>query len=289
MNLPLLEGVPMDRFSFFRAMLFAIIASSLFSTTVFASSATLQNAGFETYIAASDSFAFWKSDKDATGGTLFDISQETIAPGTETGSLKMAIMAGADTLTECRISSSISGLMEKKIVTITAKVKYENMPTYWNAMFNLQQATLTQGTWVWTDRKWLSMWGNNPGNSDWTPISMTDTTADSANVFNLIISLSKSGTLWVDDIAVTYTDIAPVTQKAIAPARQGAILNNRISFPRAISYSLEACGVNGKMILKTSGVSNLVNLDRLGLASGSYLVKVKTREKTYAGRVVVGR
>jgi hypothetical protein len=33
----------------------------------------------------------------------------------------------------------------------------------------------------------------------------------------------------------------------------------------------------------------VVNLDRLGLASGSYLVKAKTKEKIYTGRVVVGR
>jgi hypothetical protein len=267
----------------------AAISAFIFSNS-YATSATIQNGGFETYIAESDSFAFWKSDKDATGGTLFDISQETTAPGTGTGSLKMSIAEGADTATECRISGSVTNLPEKKIVTVTAKVKYENMPAYWNAMFNLQQATLLQEPpWTWTDRKWLSMWGNNPGNSGWTPISMSDTTADSANVFNLIISLSNAGTLWVDDIAITYTDIAPVTQKAVTPARQGAVLNNRISFPRAMPYSLEACGVNGKMILKTSGIANAVNLDRLGLSSGAYLVKAKTKEKIYSGRVVVGR
>jgi hypothetical protein len=32
-----------------------------------------------------------------------------------------------------------------------------------------------------------------------------------------------------------------------------------------------------------------VNLDRLGLSSGAYLVKAKTKEKIYSGRVVVGR
>jgi hypothetical protein len=279
----------MDRISFFRAMLFALIASCLFSTAVFATSATLQNAGFETYIAASDSFPFWKADRDSTGGTRFDISQETTAPGTGTGSLKMEIKAGADTATQCRISGSIANLPMRKIVTVTAKVKYENMPTYWNGMFNLQQATLTQGTWVWTDRKWLSMWGNNPGNSDWTSISMNDTTADSANVFNLIISLAKSGTLWVDDIAITYSDLAPVTQKAVQPARQGFILNNRISFPRAMPYALEAYGVNGKLILKTSGIANMVNINQLGLSSGAYLIKANTNEKTYTSRVVLER
>jgi hypothetical protein len=268
----------------------AAIAAFVFSNS-YATSATIQNGDFETYIVESDSFAFWKSDKDATGGTLFDISQETTAPASGTGALKMEIMAGTDPSTECRISTEIKNLPALKLFTVTAKVKYSDMPAYWNSMFSLQQATLLQEPpWTWTDRKWLSMWGNDSGSvADWVPISMTDTTADSANVFSLIISLSKSGTLWVDDIAITYTDIAPVTQKAVTPARQGAILNNRISFPRAMPYSLEACGVNGKMILKTSGVANAVNLDRLGLVSGAYLVKAKTSERTYNGRVVVGR
>jgi hypothetical protein len=202
----------------------------------------------------------------------------------------MSIAAGADDSTECRISGSISNLPVKKIVTVTAKVKYENMPTYWNAMFNMQQATLKAPDWKWVDRKWSSMWGNNnPGASEWSTISMRDTTTDSANVFNLIISLAKSGTLWVDDIAVTYSDLAPVTQKAATHVHQGAVLNNRISFPREMPYSLEACGVNGKMILKTSGVASAVNMDRLGLVGGAYLVKAKTSEKTYTGRVVVSK
>lgn len=221
---------------------------------------------------------------------MFDISQETTAPASGTGSLKMEIKAGADTSTECRISGSVSNLPVKKIFTVTAKVKYENMPAYWNAMFHMQQATCKAPDWNWIDRKWLSIWGNNPGSvTDWTEISMSDTSADSANVFNLIISLANSGTIWIDDIAITYTDLAPVTQKNATPARQGSILNNRISFSNEMPYTLEAYGVNGKVILKTAGIANAVNLDKLGLSSGAYLIKAKTKDKVYSGRVVLER
>lgn len=282
----------MDRISFFRAMLFAIIASSLFSNAVFASNATLQNASFNTFIAASDSFPSWSFKKDSTGGTRYTITQETTGAYSAPGCLKMTITAGADTGASCVISGSITGLPAKKLVTLTAMVKYTDLPDYSSAMISLQQATLLMHEpWTWTDRKWTTLWTNNPtGTIDWTSITKSDTTADSANVFNVIIYLHGVGsTLWVDDVAVTYSDLAPVTQKAVTPARQGSILNNRISFPRAMAYSLEAYGVNGKMILKTSGVANKVNIDQLGLSSGAYLVKAKTKEKIYSGRVVVER
>ena len=263
--------------------------SALVLSNSYGTSATIQNAGFETYIAASDSFAFWKTDKDATG-TKFKISQETTSPASGTGALKMEIMAGADTSTECRATAEIKNLPAKKLFTVTAKVKYSNMPIYWNGMFHLQQATMNPPDYKWIDRKWLSFWGNDPGTvADWASISKTDTTADSANIFNLIISLHGSGTLWVDDIAITYTDIAPVTQKAVTPARQGSILKNRISFPHEMPYTLEAYQVNGKLIQKTAGIANAVNCENLGLSSGAYLIKAKTKEKIYSGRVVLER
>ncbi|MBN2038128.1 MAG: hypothetical protein JW768_15410 [Chitinispirillaceae bacterium] len=269
---------------------FSLAVVCLVAGSGFCQTATLQNAGFDTYIAASDSFAFWKADKDTSGNNVFDISQETTAPFTAPGALKMAITPGADTITECRISGSITNLPANKIVTITAMVKYENMPTYWNAMFHLQQATCQAPDWNWIDRKWGSIWGNNPGDAaDWTSVTMSDTTYDSANVFNLIISLAKSGTIWVDDIAVTYTDIVPVTHKAGHTARQGSIMNNRIIFASAMPYSLEACGINGRVVAKRSGIAPQLDLTRLGLQSGAYLVRVKAGEKSLTGRVMIGQ
>jgi hypothetical protein len=168
-------------------------------------------------------------------------------------------------------------------------VKYTNMPTYWNGLFNFQQATLSPVTYAWKDRKWTSGWGNGLGTSDWVPASMTDTTADSANVFNFIISLSKAGTLWVDDITVTYTDNAPVLSRAAIQNRQSSFRNNRVSFSRPMPYSLKVCGVNGKVLLQKSGTSALVDVNRIGLTSGAYLVSVKTAERTFSGRVMLGR
>jgi hypothetical protein len=254
----------------------------------FGQTATLQNSGFDAYIAATDSFAFWKADKDTSGNNIFTISQETENPYTAPGALKMAITPGADTLTECRISGSITDLPANKIVTVTAMVKHENMPTYWNAMFHLQQATCQAPDWNWIDRKWGSMWGNDPGDVDWKPVAMSDTTSDSANVFNLIISLSKSGTIWVDDIAITYIDIAPVTHKTVQTPRQGSIMNNRITFASAMPYSLEACGINGKVLLQKSGIASRLDLTQLSLRNGAYLVRVKTGEKSMTGRVMIG-
>ncbi|MBN1129298.1 MAG: T9SS type A sorting domain-containing protein [Chitinispirillaceae bacterium] len=266
-----------------------ILAVVLAYGTGFAASATLQNAGFDTYLAATDSFPFWKADRDTVGnGTLFDISQETTGAYSAPGSLKMEIKAGADTLTECRISGSVTNLPAKKIFTVTAMVKYSGMPTYWNAMLNMQQATLTQGTWVWTDRKWSSMWGNNPGDAEWTPVSVSDTTHDSTNVVNFIISLSKAGTLWVDDITITYADV-PVVRKAIQTSRRNAFQNNRIVFPSDRHYSLEVFGVNGKKVLCQSATAARIDLSTLGLRSGSYIVKVKSAGKRWEGRVVVGK
>ena len=276
-----------NKFSFLKALI-ALTVSCPFSTITFAQTSTLPNASFDTYIAAADSFASWEYEKDATGGTLFDISQETTDPYSAPGCLKMAIAPGADTSTTCSILGTISGLTAGNVVTITAMVKYADMPTYWNSMINLQQATLTSGTWVWTDRKWKSMWGNNPGTAEWARVSMSDTTVDSANVFQLIISLHGSGTIWVDDIAIA-TAGAPVIQKAVQPVRRGSIANNRIAFTTAMPYTLEVYGVNGKTALKRSSTASSVDFNRLNLNSGAYAIRVKTADKTWSGRVLIGK
>jgi hypothetical protein len=275
--------------SFKKMALSLAIPCILFSNS-FGTGATVANAGFDTFIAATDSFPSWSFKKDSLGGTRYTITQETTGAYSPPGALKMAITPGADTLTSCGITGSITGLPANKLVTVTAMVKYTDMPIYWNAMFNLQQATLLNvSPWTWTDRKWGSDWGNNQGTTDWTPISFVDTTYDSANVFNLVITLAKSGTLWVDDITVTYTNITPVNQKVKAPGHQESMTNNRISFSCRQAYSLEACAINGKILLRKSGIADVVDMNRLSLSCGVYLVSVKAGEKTFTGRVAVER
>ncbi|MBN1307796.1 MAG: hypothetical protein JXA18_07760 [Chitinispirillaceae bacterium] len=263
----------------------------LFAGNGFGQIATLKNAGFETYNADAGTFADWSFDKDSTGGELYIISQDTDSAHSGTGCLKMEITAPLDTSDEApshTISGAVSNLPTNKLFTITAWVKYSEMPVYWNGMFNLQQATLKAPDWNWIDREWLSMWGNDPGTvSSWTEISMTGTSADSANVFNLIISLAKGGTLWVDDIAITYTDPVPITEKTVQPGQWGSILNNRITFSRPTSYSLEAFGVNGKALLRQSGIAEKVDLNRIDAGCGAYLFRVKTGEKVITSRAVI--
>ena len=185
----------------FRSYLFVGIFG-LVSLGFCSGTATIQNPGFETFFAATDSFAFWKID--TAGKSNFIVTQATDSAHSGTGCLKMQIKDTTDITTSVRITGAITGLLPNKPFTITAWVKYANIPTYYNAMFGLQQATLTPGTWAWTDRKWLTPWGNDPGTTDWKQITGQGTTDDSANVFNLVISLSKGGPLWVDDIVVTY-------------------------------------------------------------------------------------
>lgn len=267
------------------ALLLAVLC--FFVGSGFSQTATLQNPGFETYIAASDSFAGWSFEKDSTGGENYVISQETDSAHTGSGALKMEI-TGADTSIECSISGSISDLPANKNFTITAWVKYSDIPNYWNGMFHLQQAILEGPDWEWINRPWLSMWGNNPGSTPWKQISMSDVSDDSANVFNLIISLSNAGTMWVDSIAITYTDV-PVVQKAFTSPQRGAIRNNRITFSSIMPYSLEVCGLNGKLILRKSGIAKTIDLNGLAAGSGVYLVRVETAKKTFASRVVLSK
>lgn len=155
-------------------------------------------------------------------------------------------------------------------------------------MFHMQQATCKAPDWDWIDRKWLSVWGNDPGTVSWTEVSsQPDTSADSANVFNLIISLGKAGTVWVDDIEITYTDPVPVTRKAVRPPRRESIINNRITFSRVTPYSLEAYSVNGKRLLRKSGNGATVDLNRINGACGVNIFRVKTAEKSITSRAVV--
>ena len=261
--------------------LFCLFASSGFSQT-----ATLKNADFETYIASSDSFAEWSFEKDSTGSQKYVISQETDSAHSGIGSLKMEIIDTSDTAVECRIIGSVSNLPPKKVFTVTAWVKYSGMPTYWNGMFHMQQATLKAPDWEWVDGKWGSMWGNDPGTIPWTQVSMSDTSGDSSNVFNLHISLAKGGTLWVDDIEITYTDPVPVMQRAVQSDRWGSILNSRITFSRVMPYSLEAYSINGKALLRESGIAATVDLNRTDTGRGAYLFRVKTAEQIFISRAV---
>jgi hypothetical protein len=118
---------------------------------------------------------------------------------------------------------------------------------------------------------------------------MSDTTKDSANVLNFGISVWKYGTLWIDDIAITYQNIPQAVNYSMEPARQGSIVNNRISFSRQMPYSLEACSVDGRMVANRSGLASSLDLDRLALKKGVYLVKVQTPEKTYNSKVIMSR
>jgi hypothetical protein len=201
----------------------------------------------------------------------------------------MQIKTLTDTTFTVGISTSITGLPVKKIFTITAWVKYADMPQYSNAMFYVQQATLLPPSYTWKDRKWGTLWGNNIGTSAWTQVTMSDTVKDSANVLNFGITLWKSGTLWVDDIAITYTDLAQPIKNETAHAGRGSVRNNLISFSRQMPYSFEANSIDGKAIAKQSGMAASLDLNRMGLKNGVYLVRVKTPEKTYSSKVVVSR
>jgi hypothetical protein len=275
-----------------RTIVIALALSGCMYAGARAADATVQNAGFDTFIAASDSFPGWSFTKDPLNGAGYTITQETTGAHSAPGALKMAITAGADTATTCAISTDITGLPANKIVTITAWAKYSDMPTYWNGMISLQQATLLhQPPYTWTDRKWGSDWGNNLGTSDWAPITLaSDTTVDGGNVFRIVVSLRYSGTLWIDDIAVTYTDLAPVLPRTVSrTSRESTILGNKITFSSPQRYSLDVCGVNGRLLLRKSGVAGSVDMNKLGLSNGTFLVRVKTEKKTFAGKVAVGR
>lgn len=269
--------------SFYKA-LFLMTISSLFLASSFAAGPTIQNASFSQFVAASDSFPNWSFKKDSTNGKRYTITQETTDTNSAPGCLKISVL---DTAAKCMISGSISGLTAKKIVKITAMVKYTDMPSYYNAMISLYQVSCVAPDYKWIERKWGTMWGSKAGSIDWTPITMTDTVTDSANVFNLVIQ-TNAGTLLVDDITIGYDDES-ATLKTVQSARQESIVNNRISFPSATPYMLEVVGVNGKTVLKSYATSSTVDLNRLNLLCGTYLVKVKTAEKTWSGRVLIGK
>jgi hypothetical protein len=271
-----------------RKVLFGMTVFCLFSAVSFAQTPALQNASFDNFISASDSFPSWKTDKDSTNGQKFIITQETSGAYSAPGCLKMAITPGADTTIKCTVSGSVSGLTPNRLVKITGMVKYSDMPTYYNAMISLDQATCVAPDWNWVERKWGTLWGNNQGTSDWTSFTVTDTIKDSANVFTFNISIFKAGTLWVDDIAIAFAD-DPVIQKTVQPARQGLLVNNRIVFLSVIPYTLEAFDVNGKIVLKSSATAKSVDLNHLNLQDGAYLVRVTAAGKIWSGKVLTGK
>lgn len=272
----------------FKKMSFFVIISCFFVYNGFSqTAATLKNPGFETF--AEDLFSDWSYDADSTGGLRYSISQETDSAHSGTGSLKMVIIDTVDTNLSCAVTGSIEGLESLKEVTVTAWVKYSVLPDYWNAQFSLQQAILEAPDWEWIDREWASMWGNDPGSSSWKQISMT-TVSDTANVFNLVISLAAPGTLWVDDIEITYQDPVPVVpelQKASPLSHTDPLRNNRIVFSRAIPFLIEACGMNGRLLLRKSGIAESVDLNRLAVGRGMFIVRVKTAEKQYTSRLIL--
>ena len=275
--------------SAFRNITLLLGISGLIFSSGYGQTATLPNASFNTFIAATDSFPGWAFTKDATGGTKYTVTQETDSAHSAPGALKMQFKDSTDTAFTLGITSSITGLPANKIFTITAWVKYANMPKYFNAMMYVQQATLLPPNYAWVDRKWGTLWGNNPGNNGWTQISVSDTSKDSANVFNFGISLWKYGTLWVDDIAITYQNLPAAISNITEPGKQGSVLNNRISFSRQTPYVFEACSIDGKTVMRRSGLASELNLDRVGLKNGVYLMRVQTPEKTYTSKVMVSR
>jgi hypothetical protein len=262
----------------------------LISTSFGDSKATITNPGFDTFISTTDSFTGWKYTKDTS---KYIVTQETDSAYGGTGSLKMQINDTTDTSTSVTISTTISGLSANKIFTITAWYKFVDIKTSWNAQISLQQATLEEvdTTWVWTDRDWLSLWGSGKGTKTWSQLRVSDTTADSANVFNLIITLSKKGTLWLDSITVTYRDTGatPIINNAIEPQAKEYAGVNHIVFSHSMPYTLEACALNGKMIMRKSGIAASVDLNKVNLVSGAYIMKVKTSEKNYTSRVFLSK
>jgi hypothetical protein len=95
--------------------------------------------------------------------------------------------------------------------------------------------------------------------------------------------------LWVDDIAVTYKDIPQAINYSLEPSRKGSIVNNRISFSRQMPYLFEASSIDGKMVMRRSGLAMALDLNRLGLKNGVYFVRVRTSDKTYNSKVIVSR
>jgi len=261
----------------------------LISTSFGDSKATVTNPGFDTFISTTDSFPGWKYTKDTS---KYIVTQETDSAYGGTGSLKMHIKDTTDTSTSVTISTTISGLSANKIFTITAWYKFVDIKTYWNAQISLQQATCNSSNdYTWVDRDWLSLWGSGKGTKTWSQLSVSDTTADSADVFNLIITLSKKGTLWIDSITVTYRDTGatPIINNAIEPQVKEYTGVNHIAFSHSMPYTLEACALNGKMIMRKSGIAASVDLNRVNLVSGAYIMKVKTAEKNYTSRVFLSK
>jgi hypothetical protein len=273
-------------------ILFLLGISGLFFSGACSGSATVTNAGFETFIANTDSFPGWSFKKDSLGGTRYTITQETDSAHSGTGAVKIKLLSSTDTsFGSAGVTGTITGLPVKKIFTLTAWVKYINTPdAYKNAQIAVSQATTLSAAPYYIFRKWSTLWENSTVNSNgWTQLTVSDTSVDSANYFNIIITLWKSGTFWVDDIAITYTDIPQSVNYAIMPIKQGIIRNNRITFSHQMPYSFEACSVDGKAILRRSGMASALVLNSFNLQNGVYLVRVKTPERTYSSKVVVSR
>jgi hypothetical protein len=277
--------------SAFRNIALLLGISGLIFSSGFGQTATVPNASFATFIAATDSFPGWSFKKDSLSGTRYTITQETDSAHSTPGALKIQIKDAPDTTFTAGITGTITGLPPKKIFTVTAWVKYVNTTdAYKNAQFAVSQATTLSAAPWYIFRKWSTLWENSTVSSNgWTQITFSDTTADSANYITIVISLWKSGTLWVDDIAVTYQNIPSAINYVDGPGKQGSVLNNRISFSGQTPYVFEACSIDGKMVMRRSGLASELNLDRVGLKNGLYLLRVQTPEKTYTSKVMVSR
>jgi len=281
----------MHRFILQKILLLLGISGLLFSGSFGQTAATVPNASFDTFNATDSTFPGWTFKKDSLGGTRYVITQATDTVHSGTGALKIQIKDAPDTsFGSAGVTGTITGLPPKKRFTVTAWVKYVNTTGYNNAEIAVSQATTLSVSPWYIFREWSTLWTNPIAGSSngWTQISLSDSSVDSANYFNIIISLWQSGTLWVDDIAVTYQPTSAV-KPDVEPQRQGSILNNRISFSRPTAYSFEACSFDGKILLRRTGQASELDLNRLDLKNGVYIVRVQTPDKSYTSKVMVSR
>jgi len=123
-------------------------------------------------------------------------------------------------------------------------------------------------------------WASGSGTEDWHEVSGTFTKA-TAEVTNINIFLyfksSMPATVWVDDLEICTgeSDIQHVVSKNIQ-SRNIVIQNHMVKFHQSTNYQAQILSPNGRQVAFESGFGKTLNLNKSGIASGCYIVNIKS-------------
>jgi hypothetical protein len=251
-----------------------------------------KNPGFEEY--ANDSTP---TDWEVTRNASYTVMIDTAVKHSGNAALRIAYVPDSDTTQNTQVQQALpqtAGAVDLhgKIVVCSLWVKQDSFPGWFNVMITFQKGI--GGAGGWTDLGWDPRWGNEPGTYDWKQVAtQPDTFEAGANVWNFILHVSKTGTIWFDDLRFTIIDSIDVTGvngRAPQADRGIAISSEQVRLPNARSSQISVLTADGRLVARRSHRAEEISLKELNLNRGYYIVEVvTTTDRVRQGVFVNGR